>query len=227
MSASSPLSPAMISAMGEHGYRTETIAGLERPDGWSPIRKQLGVQAFGVNAWTAREADGAVIPEHDEVPSGHEELYLVVAGHATFNVAGEEIDAPTGTVVFVPDPATKRGAVAREARTTVFALGARPGDPYRPRAWETNVDVFPMFDEGRYEDAKQLLLDALGQYEDQGTLLYNLACAEARLGNPDAALDYLRGALEERPDLRESAGRDEDLATLREDPRFAELVGTG
>lgn len=207
-------------------YTTATIAELERPDGWAPIRKQLGVQAFGVNAWTAREAGAAVIPEHEEVSSGHEELYLVVAGRALFSVAGEEIDAPAGTIVFVPDPATKRGAVAREAETTVFALGARPGDAYRPRAWETNVDVFPMFDEGRFEEAKQLLLEALGQYEDQGTLLYNLACAEARLGNPDAALDYLRAALEERPDLRQSAGGDEDLATLREHPRFAELIGT-
>lgn len=208
-------------------YETATIAELERPDGWSPIRRQLGVQAFGVNAWTVREAGASVIPEHDEVPSGHEELYLVLTGHATFSVAGEEIDAPTGTVVFVPDPATKRGAVARDAGTTVFALGARPGDAYRPRAWETNVDVFPMFDEGRFEEAKQLLLEALGQYEDQGTLLYNLACAEAQLGNPDAALDYLSGALDERPDLRESAGGDEDLATLREDPRFAALIATG
>jgi tetratricopeptide (TPR) repeat protein len=82
-----------------------------------------------------------------------------------------------------------------------------------------------MFDEGRYEEAKQLLLDALGQYEDQGTLLYNLACAEAQLGNPDAALDYLAAGLEERPDLGDSARDDDDLAALREDPRFAKLVG--
>lgn len=208
-------------------YETATIAGLERPNGWSPIRKQLGVQAFGVNAWTSREAGSTVIHEHDEVPSGHEELYLVAAGHATFTVGGEEIDAPSGTLVFVADPATKRGVVAREAGTTVLALGARRGAAYRPRAWETNVEVFPMFDEGRYEEAKRLLLDALGQYEDQGTLLYNLACAEAQLGNPDAALDYLRAGLEERPDLRDSAAGDEDLAALREDPRFAALVGTG
>jgi AraC-like ligand binding domain len=214
----------MIAAMGEQGYTTATIAGLARPDGWSPIRKQLGVQAFGVNAWTAGEAGADVIPEHDEVPSGHEELYLVTAGHATFTVAGEEVDAPSGTLVFVPDPATKRGAVAREAGTTVYAIGARPGAAYRPRAWETNIDVFPMFDEGRHEEAKQLLLDALGQYEDQGTLLYNLACAEAQLGNPDAALDYLARGLVERPDLKEGAAADEDLESIRDDPRFAELV---
>jgi tetratricopeptide (TPR) repeat protein len=208
-------------------YETARIADLERPDGWSPIRKQLGIEAFGVNAWTAREAGAAVIPEHDEVPSGHEELYLVLTGHATFTVAGDEVDAPAGTLLFVGDPAVKRGAVAAEPGTTVLTVGARPGDAYRPRSWETNIDVFPMFEEGRYEEVKQLLLDARGRYEDEGTILYNLACAEARLGNPDAALDYLRAALEERPDLRESAAADDDLAALREDSRFAELVGTG
>src|SRR5205814_8947924 len=137
-------------------------------------------------------AGAAVISEHDETPSGHEELYLVLEGHATFTVAGEEIDAPAGTLVFVRDPAAKRGAVAREAGTTVLTVGARPGAAYRPRARETNVDVFPMFDEGRFAEAKELLLDSLGRYEDQGTLLYNLACAEAQLGNPEAALDHLK-----------------------------------
>ena len=211
--------------MAQKSHRTATIADLERPDGWSPIRKQFDVQAFGVNAWTAGEAGAAVISEHDEVPSGHEELYLVLTGHATFTVAGEEIDAPPGTLVFVRDPAEKRGAVALEAGTTVLAMGGKPGAAYQPRAWETNVDVFPMFDEGRFEDAKRLLVDALGRYEDQGTLLYNLACAEAQLGNPDAALGHLAAALEHRPDLAQGAGSDHDLESIRDDPRFAEIVG--
>src|SRR4051794_35315544 len=97
------------------GYETATLEQLTRADGWSPIRKQLGIHAFGVNAWTAKEADARLISEHDEAPSGHEELYLVVAGRATFTVGGDEIDAPTGTLVFVGDPAVKRGAVAAEA----------------------------------------------------------------------------------------------------------------
>lgn len=72
--------------MAARAYQTATIAGLEGATGWSPIRMRLDVQAFGVNAWTAHEADTPVIPEHDEQPSGHEELYLVVAGRATFTV---------------------------------------------------------------------------------------------------------------------------------------------
>jgi tetratricopeptide (TPR) repeat protein len=159
------------------------------------------------------------------VPSGHEELYLVVAGRATFTVDGDEVDAPTGALVFVRDPAAKRGAVAAEPGTTALVIGARAGAAYRPRAWETNVEVFPMFDAGQFAEAKQLLLDALPQYEDQGTLLYNLGCAEAQLGNPDAAFDHLRAALDHQPELAEGARTDHDLESLRDDPRFGQIVG--
>jgi tetratricopeptide (TPR) repeat protein len=206
-------------------YETATLDQLARDDGWSPIRKQLGIQAFGVNAWTAKGVGDQLISEHDEVPSGHEELYLVVAGRATFTVDGDELDAPTGALVFVRDPAARRGAVAAEPGTTALVIGARAGAAYRPRAWETNVEVFPMFDAGQFAEAKQLLLDGLPQYEDQGTLLYNLACAEAQLGNPDAAFDHLRAALDHRPELAESARADHDLESLHDDTRFRQIVG--
>jgi tetratricopeptide (TPR) repeat protein len=161
-----------------------------------------------------------VIAEHNE-NSGHEELYVVVAGHATFTVNGKEIDAPAGTLVFVGDPVAKRAAVAAEAGTTVLVVGGTPGEAFRPRSWEANADILPMFGEGRYEEAKQLLTEALDRFEDErGILLYNLGCAEARLGEPDAALDHLAEALEDRPDLVENARADEDLASIRNDPRF-------
>src|SRR3954463_9771207 len=126
-------------------YETATLDQLMRGNGWSPIRKQLGIQAFGVNAWTATEIGDRLISEHDEAPSGHEELYLVVTGRATFTVDGEDVDAPAGTVGFVRDPASKRKAVAAEAGTTVFSVGGKPGEAYAPRAWETNAAIFPLF----------------------------------------------------------------------------------
>jgi hypothetical protein len=208
-------------------YETSRIADLERPDGWSPIRRCLGVSAFGINAWTAGEPGGTIIPEHDEKPSGHEELYLVVAGRATFTVGGDEVDAPAGTIVFVQDPAEKRGAGAAEPGTTVLAVGGRPGEAYRPRSWETNADVLPMFESGRYEEIKQVLIEALDRYEDRGAILYNLACVEAQLGETDAALDHLAAALQERPDLAENARDDDDLASIRGDPRFPRPRGSG
>jgi tetratricopeptide (TPR) repeat protein len=206
-------------------FETATIADLERPDGWSPIRLALDVAAFGVNAWTAHEAGATVIPEHDELDSGHEELYVVTSGHATFAVAGEEVDAPAGTLVFFRDPSLKRGAAARAADTTVLTVGARPGEVYRPRAWETNRDVFAALDRGDPAEAKRLLLEALDRCEDHGGLLYNLACAEAQLGDTDAALEHLAAALRDRPELARHAPEDADFAPIRDDPRFVQIVG--
>jgi tetratricopeptide (TPR) repeat protein len=213
--------------MTETRYEAITLGEIEDSRGWAPIRKRLDVQSFGINAWTGREAGDGIIPEHDEAPSGHEELYLVTAGHAVFTVDGDEVDAPAGTVVYVPEPAVRRGASAREAGTTVVAVGGRPGDPYRPRAWEANAEVPALFDSGQVEKAKELLTKALDRYEDNAGVLYNLACANALLGETDDALEHLKAALEGHADYRESARDDPDFESIRDDPRFAELVGAG
>lgn len=205
-------------------YETARIADIKRSDGWSPIRRFFDVRSFGVNAWTGNEAETTVIPDHDEEPTGHEELYLVIEGHATFNVEGEEIDAPTGTIVFVRDPTAKRGAIARVAATTVLAIGGKPGEAYKTRSWETNRDVFALLDDGEHAKAKRMLTAALDQYDDRSELLYNLACAEAQLGESDAALEHLRAAVSERPSLAEYAVEDGQLEPLRSDPRFSAIL---
>ena len=56
-------------------------------------------------------------------------------------------------------------------------------------------------------------------------LRYNLACAETQLGELDAAFGHLRLAVADLPELAEAARLDDDLAPLRGDPRFAELLG--
>ncbi len=205
--------------MSAEEFETTTIGALAGPGGWSPIRRELGVQSFGINAWTAGEGE-RLIPGHDEAPSGHEELYLLTAGRATFTIGGEEVDAPAGTIVFVRDPAAQREAWAAEAGTTVLAVGGRPGEAYRPRSWETNAEALPLFEEGRYEELKGILLEALERYEDRGVLLYNLACAEAQLGESDAALEHLGAAVSEEPRLGENARSDTDFDPIRDDPRF-------
>ena len=194
--------------------------------GWAPIRRHFGVTAFGINAWTADEAGEPVIGDHDEARSGHEELYVVLSGRATFTVDGETIVAAPGAVVFVRDPATKRTAVADEPGTTILAVGGAPGKPYRPRAWEPNRDIFPLFGRGEVAEAKRRLEEELGRWEGEEVLVYNLACAEARLGETDAAFEHLREAVADRESLAELARGDEDLASLRGDARFEEIVGS-
>jgi hypothetical protein len=205
-------------------YQTSTIPTLARETGWSAIRKDLGVRSFGVNAWTAKAAGDDVIPLHDEVPSRHEELYVLLTGRATFTVGSDEIAAEPGTIVYVPDPAATRGAVAHEAGTTVLSMGGEPGAVYAPRDWETNAEVFPLLDAGEFAAARDLLHAAIAERGQEASLLYNLACAEAGLGETDAALEHLRASIADRPELAASAQDDHDLEPLRADPRFAAIV---
>ncbi len=124
--------------MTRPAYETARLDELDRfGDGdfdTIPIRIPLGIAAFGVNAYGSREAGGHVIEEHDELGAGagrHEELYVVLAGHAIFTVGGVELDAPAGTLVFVRDPATRRGASAVEPDTTVLVVGGTVGEGVR------------------------------------------------------------------------------------------------
>ena len=205
-------------------YERARLDDLWRDNGWAPIRKALDIRSFGINAWRSAEAGGQVIPDHEEEATGHEELYLVTAGHATFTIGDEEVDAPLGTIVLVRDPTVNRGAVAREPGTVVVTVGGKPGEAYTPHPWEANRDVFAALDAGRPEEAKRILFDALDRYENRSTLYYNLACAEALLGETDAALEHLEMALRSRPALADLARDDGDLESIRDDPRFGEIV---
>jgi quercetin dioxygenase-like cupin family protein len=204
---------------------TIDIASIKQASGWSPIRRELDVQAFGINAWTGD--DGAsLVGEHDEKSNGHEELYVVIAGSARFTVDGADTEAPTGTVVFVRDPASKRKAVATEDGTTILSVGGKPGEAYKPLAWEVNAQVFELFGRNEIAEAKAMVTAALERFDDRTVLLYNLACAEARLGEIEPAFGHLAEALSARPTLTDLARGDTDLDALRGDARFDELVST-
>ena len=53
---------------------------------------------------------------------------------------------------------------------------------------------------------------------------YNAACFEALAGETEAALDHLERAIAMNRDVREYAAEDDDLAAIRGDPRYAELL---
>lgn len=124
---------ARVAALDElSGERWDN--GLE----WRPVRHQLGIEAFGAGVWLG-DAGVELIEdhtEHDANAGGHEELYLVLSGHATFTVEDESIEAPAGTFLAVPDPSTRRRAVSGEDGTTILAVGAPKGSPYEISRWE-------------------------------------------------------------------------------------------
>jgi mannose-6-phosphate isomerase-like protein (cupin superfamily) len=124
-----------------HAAHLSELPGRGTPGlaAWRAVRIHFGIRAFGVNAYVA-EADGDELsPQHTEVDDSgtrHEELYFVASGHARFIIGGEALDAPTGTFVYVPDPAVARGASALETGTTLLAVGGEPGKSFEVSPWE-------------------------------------------------------------------------------------------
>ena len=200
-------------------HRVAHLTELRTAEGWAGIRRELGVSAFGINAWTAGEDGATIIAEHAEAQSGQEEVYLVLEGQATFTLDGEEVDGPAGTIVHVSDPTVRRGATGT-AGTTILVVGAKPGEAYTVTGWETNADIFPLFGCGEFGKAKELLEAALAEYPGQATMLYNLACAEARLGDSAAALARLQEAVATNATFAGYAQNDDDLASIRDEPGF-------
>jgi tetratricopeptide (TPR) repeat protein len=205
----------------------DSIPVGERGLRWRPVRRRLGIEGFGVNAWTAEEAGQEVVEHHDETGTGagkHEELYIVVRGRARFQLDDEEFDAPVGTCVFVRDRTVRRGAYAEEPGTTVLATGGKPGEPFEVSPWESYFAAIPLSAAGDYDGAAAIIREALGRSPDNPSVLYNLACAESLGGRTDEALAHLARSVELNPSCAEWARDDRDFDPVRDDPRFASAI---
>jgi len=213
-------------------FRTAGLDDLERVpvdgDGfslaWLPVRSTLGITAFGTNAYVAERAGDHVVEPHTGTGSGHQDLYFVARGRARFTLAGEALDAPAGTYVFLEDPAVPREAVAEEAGTTVLSFGAPRGGAYEVSEWEPRFRANAL----RTSDpaaARAMLEQALRDHPGSGGVHYELACLDALAGDAEAALAALGEAVRLRPDTAGWAREDEDFAALRDDLRFRALIG--
>ncbi|HZO97465.1 MAG TPA: hypothetical protein VFB42_08850 [Gaiellaceae bacterium] len=190
---------------------------------WRPVRRRLGIRAFGINAYTAEAPGRQIVEEHDESAGGaggHEELYLVVRGSATFTVGGETVDAPAGTIVFVSNPALRRAAVANEEGTLVLAVGGEPGRAYEVSPWEHVFAAAPLVAAGRLGEAAETIEAGLAERPGHPRLLYELACVEARAQRADAAIAHLREAIAAEPAYAERARTEPDFDPIRAMPGF-------
>ena len=190
---------------------------------WRPVRKRFGISAFGTNAYTAR-AGQRVLEEHTE-QDGHEEMYVVLRGRATFTLGDDEVDAPAGTLVFAR-PGTKRGAIAAEDDTAVLAVGAKPGEVFEPSAWEDIFAAFSYAEKGDVDRARELISAAVERRPDEWQGHYNAACFEVLYGDKEKGIAYLQRAHELNPErVSEAAAGDSDFDAVREDPRVSAIGG--
>ncbi len=218
----------MSGASAGDGYEVLSLDDLERfrsTDGTlllRPLRRRVGFRPFGVNAWEGERVGDEVIEPHRE-PGGTEELYVVVRGKARFALGEEAFDAPVGTLVHAP-PGTFRSATALDAGTIVLAVGAEAGRAFAPSGWEDFYVAFALLREGETDRARATMSEALAREPDAWQGQYNAACFEACAGNPDAAFDHLRRAVEGNPKVTELLAEDDQLSSLRDDPRYLELI---
>jgi tetratricopeptide (TPR) repeat protein len=197
-----------------------TEDGRQRLD----VRRRLDITSFGIQAFRApRGID--VVPEHDEMvlgEAGQEELYIVLHGAATFEIDGEPVEARAGSFVHVK-PAAKRKATTTEEGTTILVVGGTPGKAYQPTPEEVR-EAFVAYNAADYETALAKQMAALEKRPDDVVARFNAACFAARAGRADEAIEQLRRAVETNGRVRELMATDEDLDSIRDDRRFAELM---
>jgi quercetin dioxygenase-like cupin family protein len=115
--------------MGYSKVNVREIEGSGPGGGVRFVRRELGVEAFGIN-WFEIPA-GAEGVAHDEEDTGQEEVNVIVRGSGTYRIDGEEVPFAEGDV-FRFDPDTHRQPVAGPDGLTMVAVGA-PRGSYTPR----------------------------------------------------------------------------------------------
>jgi hypothetical protein len=205
----------------------DQLAEAEEDRGYVRLRRDLDVGAFGVSAAFQRKAGERLVGEHDEAGPGsdrHEELYVIVQGSATFTIDGEDVAAPQGTAIFVRDPDAKRGAVATEDDTIVLAVGGRRGEAYRLSPMMAATGFFDAYNAKDYAGALEATKRGLEAWPGNALLLYNVACMSALLGDRETAVTALAESVSKWEPYKELAREDDDFVSLRDDPKFVELV---
>jgi quercetin dioxygenase-like cupin family protein len=120
----------MIPALGytllNHGDASiESFRGV-----FFKIRRALGTTAFGINE--VRMPAGFEGFEHDETETGHEEVYIVLAGAGIFTVDADVVSVAGGDYLRV-DAEAVRKVVAGIDGLTYVVIAAKPKPQYDGR----------------------------------------------------------------------------------------------
>ena len=205
-------------------WQVARLDDIERRGRDIPVREHLGIQAFGINAFTPGD-DGLLISEHDEAGSGQEELYLVLDGNATLRDRRRDGRRAGRDLRVRPAGGTAEGDRGRNhPRPRRRARRGVPGDRLG-----RGVVVPPRVDD-------RLWRAALRRRGRSGPPRPRAQCRTTPASTTTARA--LRPSPETRatrrsttssgrssciPRFREQARADDDFAAVRDDPRFEEL----
>lgn len=110
--------------------------------GMRRVRAGLGVSSFGMQV-IELPPHADMYPEHDHTHDEQEEVYFVLSGRATLQVAGDEHTLEPGIFARV-GPLERRKIVTGDEGARILALGATPGRAYEiPDFTEEGSSVLP------------------------------------------------------------------------------------
>jgi non-specific serine/threonine protein kinase/serine/threonine-protein kinase len=122
-------------------------------------------------------------------------------------------------------------AEAEKLARQAFEVQVRSRGPQNPQTLYTLLQMgMAMALSHRYAEATKLFQEAIekggdsGRQENRWLAWYNLACVAGAANHPDDALQYLREAVNRGYKNADGLMADENLKSLRQNPRFQALV---
>lgn len=121
-------------------FRMQSIEGLPAIHGGivKLAGAGLGIESFGLQVLDF-PAGFEHYPTHDHSEDGQEEVYVVVEGSASFDVAGTQVETPAGTILWIA-PESRRTCTPGPEGVRILAIGSVPGGGYRrPEGFQAAV----------------------------------------------------------------------------------------
>jgi tetratricopeptide (TPR) repeat protein len=149
-----------------------------------------------------------------------------------------EKDAPVADAPEVPEtpapavsgqvPAVPSAAIAPEVPETpepaeAAAPGYAPASKKKIHGGSWYQRGMELHNEERYDEAIAAFQHSIEEGEKVDAATYNIACGYARKGNTARAFEWLQRAIDEGFDAESYLRHDDDLDSLRSDPRFAKI----
>ena len=108
------------------GYTMCDTDDVEAVNGvFRPIRRALGVTAFGINQ-EELPPNGDAYPDHDHAEDGQEEVFYVLDGAGKMVVDGEDVELKPGRYVCV-EAGSKRKILPGDEGLRMICVGSPPG----------------------------------------------------------------------------------------------------
>ena len=104
-------------------YRKGSIDEMGSGPGFRKVRRELDVQAFGVNAVVYAPGFEGFPHYHDR----QDELYFVHRGLARFEVEGDTFELGPGGVVYVESTTPRKVSNAAEEELVLLIVGGKDG----------------------------------------------------------------------------------------------------